>query len=208
MPERPERRTRSSAFAWFAEQIWWEHRLSELERGRSKLSEVELDWLAGPVAASQTPSGPSTTLRRNVSPLPADRRRDTECHVAESAAPVNGQGMDTLRSRKRRARTFSARPAVLGADDGIRTRDPHLGKVMSTSAGDRCNRWSRRLLATSSAGDRWNRSSPLHWSSEGVAARRSAARAQCPVVASAASAPASARRRRHECRARTRLPGR
>ncbi len=60
---------------------------------------------------------------------------------------------------------------TLGADDGIRTRDPHLGKVMPTSAGDRSNRWSRDQRRAFTAGDRWNRWSPLHWSSKGVAAR-------------------------------------
>jgi hypothetical protein len=52
----------------------------------------------------------------------------------------------------------------VGADDGTRTRDPHLGKVMPSSAGDRFNR-SRETCAAPSAGVGWNRSGPLRWSS-------------------------------------------
>jgi hypothetical protein len=42
------------------------------------------------------------------------------------------------------------------ADDGTRTRDPHLGKVRPHSAGIRCNRWSRSPRGMFTTGDRWN----------------------------------------------------
>jgi hypothetical protein len=54
---------------------------------------------------------------------------------------------------------------LFGADDGIRTRDPHLGKVMTGSARDRCNPLEPRSATAFTAGDRWNRSNPLEWSS-------------------------------------------
>src|SRR6266540_4340698 len=55
------------------------------------------------------------------------------------------------------------------ADDGIRTRDPHLGKVMPYFARARCNRWSRGQRRAFTAADRWNRSNPLQWSSRATA---------------------------------------
>jgi hypothetical protein len=52
-----------------------------------------------------------------------------------------------------------------GADDGTRTRDPHLGKAKALLAGVRWNRSSPGQRRASTARDRWNRSNPLHWSS-------------------------------------------
>jgi len=78
-------------------------------------------------------------------------------------SPVVGKGVEGLVTHG--ADDVGPDQLSCGADDGIRTRDPHLGKVMPTSAGDRWNRWSRESRALQSAGDRWNRWSPLHWSS-------------------------------------------
>ena len=70
---------------------------------------------------------------------------------------------------------------LLGADDGIRTRDPHLGKASNTPARDRCNRWSPGQRVACTARDRWNRSSPLHWSSRWSSSEcvESSARVHC-----------------------------
>ena len=59
-----------------------------------------------------------------------------------------------------------------GADDGIRTRDPHLGKASNTPAEDRSNRWSPGHGGASTARDRWNRWRPLHWSSRWSSKKR------------------------------------
>ena len=77
--------THRSGFAWFAMHLWWEHRLHELERARSKLSEAELDWLAGPgdaytngaatvPAATLQPTSATSAAAELTIELPCNRR--------------------------------------------------------------------------------------------------------------------------------------
>src|SRR5579859_8288168 len=58
------------------------------------------------------------------------------------------------------------------ADDGIRTRDPHLGKVIANPAGVRLNRSSPDHRLVAPAGDRSNRWRPLDWIGKRIGTRR------------------------------------
>src|SRR5690606_64893 len=85
--------------------------------------------LALPFSSSNAPIVGSLSCRpRSVAPRGAEgspaptrpRRRQATTSVTPPADPRRAAG----------SRSGEPGPAVLGADDGTRTRDPHLGKVM------------------------------------------------------------------------------